>query len=180
MECERLRDERRLGVGSAIESSARSAEDPIAPLPRGPFNLEDARIPRLTYTKKLQELLGDKYIDFDSLNYLEKTSYVLGSELWEDDFSSLLSIVKEFIVDVWESRKLRLYGENACPGPQPNSSGWDLGQDGKLWNGRNGRSGKLSHSSDVIGACLCSNDVNVCGSAHCGCVVNGSVAMAAF
>ena len=53
-------------------------------------------------------------------------------------------------------------------------------QDGKLWNGRNGRSGKLSHSSDVIGACICSNDVNVCGSAHCGCVVNGSVAMAAF
>ena len=63
---------------------------------------------RLTFLKKLQELLGDKYIDFDSLNYLEKTSYVLGSELWEDDFSSLLSIVKEFIVDVWESRKLRL------------------------------------------------------------------------
>ena len=37
------------------------------------------------------------YIDFDSLNYLEKTSYVLGSDLWEDDFRSLLSIVKEFI-----------------------------------------------------------------------------------
>ena len=33
---------------------------------------------------------------------------MLGSELWEDDFSSLLCIVKEFIVDVWESRKLRL------------------------------------------------------------------------
>ena len=106
---------------------------------------------RLTFLKKLQELLGDKYSDFDSLNYLEKTSYVLVSELWQDDFSSLLSM--EFIVDVWESRKLRLYGENACPGPQPNSSGWDLGQDGKLWNGWNGRSGKLSHSSDVIGAC---------------------------
>ena len=58
--------------------------------------------------KNLQELLGDKYIDFDLLNYLEKTSYVLGSELWEDDFSSLLTIAKEFIVDVWESRKLRL------------------------------------------------------------------------
>ena len=96
---------------------------------------------------------------------------MLGSELWENDF------VKEFIVDVWESRKLRLYGENVCPGPQPNSLGWDLGQDGKLRNGRNGRSGKLSHSN---GACICSNDVNVCGSAHCGCVVNGSVAMAAF
>ena len=33
---------------------------------------------------------------------------MLGSELWEDDFSSLLNIVKEFIVDVWESR---IYGE---------------------------------------------------------------------
>ena len=130
---------------------------------------------RLTFLKKLQELLGDKYIDFNSLNYLEKTSYVLGSELWEDDFSSLLSIVKEFIVNVWESRK---HGENACPGPQSNSSGWDLGQDGI--NGRNGRNGKLSHSNDVIGAYTYSSDVNVCGSAHCGCVVNGSVAMAAF
>ena len=70
------------------------------------------------------------------------------------------------------------YHLNACPDPQPNSSGWDLGQDGKLWNGRNGRSGKLSHSNDVIGACICSNDVNVC--AHYGCMVNGSVAMAAF
>ena len=27
-----------------------------------------------------------------------------------------------------ESRKLWLYGENACPGPQPKSSGWDLDQ----------------------------------------------------
>ena len=47
-------------------------------------------------------------------------------------------------------------------------------------NGRNGRSGKLC---DQIGACICSNvDVHVCvcGSAHCGCVVNGSVAMAAI
>ena len=109
--------------------------------------------------EKLQALLGDKYIDLDLLNYLEKTSYmymyVLGSELLEDNFSSLLS-------HVWKSRK------HACPGPKPNSSGWDLGQDGKLWNGRNGRngrSGKLSHSNVVIGA---SNDVNVCSSAHCG------------
>ena len=75
------------------------------------------------------------------------------------------------------------YGDNVCPDPQPRSLGWDLGQDCKLWNGRNVRSGKLSHSNDVMGACICSNDdlhVNVCDSVHCGCVVNGSVAMAAF
>ena len=41
----------------------------------------------------------------------------------------------------------------------------------------------LSHSNDVIGACICFNDdlhINVCSSTHCGCVVNGSVAVAAF
>ena len=69
------------------------------------------------------------------------------------------------------------YGENACPSHHPSSSGWDLGQDGKLWNGTNGTIGKVSHS---IGACNFFNDVNVCGSAHCGCMVNGSVPVAAF
>ena len=63
--------------------------------------------------------------------------------------------------------------------PSLTPRGGIFGQDGKLWNGRNGRSGTLSHSNDVIGACICSNDVNVCSSAHCGCVVNGGVAMAA-
>ena len=78
---------------------------------------------------------------------------------------------------MWESRNLNLdYTVRMHVLP----AGWDLGQDGKLWNGRNGRSGKLSHSNDVIGACIRFNDVNVCSSTHCGCVVNGSVAMAAF
>ena len=49
---------------------------------------------------------------------------MLDSELWEDDFSSLLSVVKEFIyINVCESR---LYGENVCPGSQSISSGWIL------------------------------------------------------
>ena len=51
---------------------------------------------------------------------------------------------------------LKYYGENTCPDPQPNSQGWNLGQNGKLWNGRKSKSGKLSHSNDVIGACICS------------------------
>ena len=72
---------------------------------------------RLMFLEKLQELLGDKYSNFDSLTNLEKTSYVLGCELWEDGFGSLRSVVKEFLVDVCESRKLKIYGVNACPGP---------------------------------------------------------------
>ena len=35
---------------------------------------------------KFGELLGDKYADFELLNSVEKTSYVLGSELWEQNF----------------------------------------------------------------------------------------------
>ena len=35
----------------------------------------------------------------DSFN-VEKSSYVLGSELWESKFDGLLSLVKEYIVDV--------------------------------------------------------------------------------
>ena len=57
---------------------------------------------------KLQELLGDGFEHFDSLDSFEKASFVLGSELWEDDFSSMLDLVKDYIVDVWGLRKARL------------------------------------------------------------------------
>ena len=60
---------------------------------------------RSSFIKKLQELLKDDYEDFDSLENVEKSSYVLGSELWERKFDGLLALVKEYIVDVWEIRK---------------------------------------------------------------------------
>ena len=63
----------------------------------------------------------------------------------------------EFLVDVWESRKLMITHVLA---PSLTSRGWDLGPDG---NGRNDRSGKLSHSGDEICACICFNvDLHVC------------------
>ena len=58
--------------------------------------------------EKLWELLGDSYVNFDKLNSIEKTAYVLGSELCD-----LLSLVKEY-VDVWD-RKQNLYGDDSCP-----------------------------------------------------------------
>ena len=36
---------------------------------------------RVILVEKLQELLGDRYADFDKLSSIEKTAYVLGSEL---------------------------------------------------------------------------------------------------
>ena len=65
----------------------------------------------------------------------------------------LLTVVKEFIVGMWELRKLKFYGKDARPGSQPDSSGWDRGGDGEFSNGRNGKCGKLSHSSDIVDAC---------------------------
>ena len=39
---------------------------------------------------------------------------MLGSEHWEKNFKSLLFLVKEYIVDMWEVRKQILYGDGAC------------------------------------------------------------------
>ena len=49
---------------------------------------------------KLQELLEDDYEEFESLENVQKLSYVLGSELWESKFDGVLGLVKEYIVDV--------------------------------------------------------------------------------
>ena len=61
---------------------------------------------------KLQELLGDRFERFESLDSFEKASFVLGSDLRDDDFSSLLDLVKNYVVDVWELRKPRLHDKN--------------------------------------------------------------------
>ena len=50
-----------------------------------------------------------------ALSSIDKTTYVLGSELWEENFEDALGLVKEFIVDVWEVRKQKLYGEDTYP-----------------------------------------------------------------
>ena len=46
-----------------------------------------------SFMVKHEKLLGDQYADFELLNSIEKskTSYVLGSELWEQNFKSLLA-----------------------------------------------------------------------------------------
>ena len=67
---------------------------------------------RACFIHKLQELLEDEYEDFESLDKVEKSSYVLGSELWESMFDGLLSLVKEYIINVWKIRKHKLYDQH--------------------------------------------------------------------
>ena len=69
-------------------------------------------------------------MDYDETKPIlgEKASFVLGSELWEDDFSSVLDRVKNYIVDVWELWKARLYDENlSIPQSQCQEVIWGTG-----------------------------------------------------
>ena len=64
----------------------------------------------------LNQSLGARYAEFETFSAVDKTSYGLGSEIWEEDFEALLHLVKEFIVAVWEVRKQEMYGDDSYPG----------------------------------------------------------------
>ena len=49
--------------------------------------------------------------DFEALDNTERVSFVLGCELWTDNFDAMLALVKEHISNLWEVRKVKLHGE---------------------------------------------------------------------
>ena len=68
---------------------------------------------RSAFMLELRRELGGRFEHFRSLDSFEKSSYVLGSEAWEEYSSGLLGLIKDFVLSVWEERKVRLYGEHA-------------------------------------------------------------------
>ena len=62
-------------------------------------------IRRSYFTAKLQDFLGEGFQEFQALDSKGKSSFVLGSELWEENFSSLLELVKGYVLRIWELRK---------------------------------------------------------------------------
>ena len=75
---------------------------------------------------------------------------MLGSEHWEKNFKDLLFLVKESIADVWEVRKLILYGDGACSSHlQSQSSVGDLGGVTGVDGQRSGKLDKLGKSVNV-------------------------------
>ena len=44
---------------------------------------------------KLRAILGEAFNDFEALDNIEKASFVLGCELWTENFDALLALVKE-------------------------------------------------------------------------------------
>ena len=57
-------------------------------------------------------LVWGGYQHFESLNSFERALFMLNSELWVEESSSMLDLVKGYIVDVWELRRAKLYGKN--------------------------------------------------------------------
>ena len=112
--------------------------------------------------------------------YLEKMSYVLGSEHWEKNFKSLLFLVKEYIVDVCEVRKQILYPRLGIWGVSLEL----MGRGVVSWTNEVNLIVHVNTCSIHFGAnsrvcaCVCSC---VCCSAHgSGCVVDGGSATAAI
>ena len=52
---------------------------------------------------ELRRELGDRFERFQSLDSFAKSSYVLGSEAWEEYSSGLCGLIKD---SVWEERKM--------------------------------------------------------------------------
>ena len=92
---------------------------------------------------------------------------MLGSELWESKFDGLLALVKEYIVDVWEIRKHKLYDGDSGSGLQlhtkssPGERSGKFSRNGKFsqndkfgQNGMSGQKGKvyLGPNASTVGA----------------------------
>ena len=83
---------------------------------------------RADFLLKLQEKLGNGFERFDALDSLGKSSFILGSELWEEHFDSLLPLVNDYVVNIWEARKLMVMTyPSLSPQPARGSGGiyWD-------------------------------------------------------
>ena len=78
--------------------------------------------------------------------------------------------MKEYVVGVWDARKQKLYGDDSSPSQLQSLAGVEGQMDGKLCS-----SGEGETDGKDLPVYIC-----MCGSAHnCGCMVNGSGAMAA-
>ena len=76
---------------------------------------------------------------------------MLGCELWMENFDALLALVKEYIIDLWEIRKVKLYGEPCSTQLQSQASAGDL-RDGTVVGGqRRGKFGRFTHLGRVTG-----------------------------
>lgn len=63
-----------------------------------------------------------------TLMHLDNLDFILGSEVWEKDFDSLLGLViKDYVVDIWEAQNMTMTYPTLSPEPRKL-----LGQGGRV------------------------------------------------
>ena len=132
---------------------------------------------------KLRSTLEEAFKHFEALDNIERASFVLGCELWTENFDFMLALLKKYVIDLWEVKKVKLYGEPCSTQPQSQSSAGDL-RDGTMVGGqRRGKFGKFSHSGRVtnkLSTCIhVTDDSCNTGSTYTGHVDNGRIARTA-
>ena len=57
------------------------------------------------------------FICLYALDNIERASFVFDCKLWTGNFDSMLALVKQYIIDLWEVRKVKFYGEQCSTQP---------------------------------------------------------------
>ena len=52
---------------------------------------------RAEFMVRFRATVGETFKDFEALDNIERASFVLGCELWTENFDSVLALVKEYI-----------------------------------------------------------------------------------
>ena len=87
---------------------------------------------RADFLLKLQEKLVNGFEHFDALDSLGKSSFILGSELWEEHFDSLLPLVKDYVTSGRRGKLNYMVMTHPSLSPQPGIWGNLLGLRGRV------------------------------------------------
>ena len=55
---------------------------------------------------KMRATLGEAFKNVKTLDNIERASFRLGCEVWMKNFDCMFASVKEYIMDLWEVRKV--------------------------------------------------------------------------
>ena len=98
---------------------------------------------RALFLELLKNNFGNKFEHLKSYNIAGKSHFMLGTELWGSGYEELLSLVKSYIIDIWELHKSKLYGSGTGPLQYRSRPGRDTTCQGK---GKFGELGGGSHA----------------------------------
>ena len=99
---------------------------------------------RALFLELLKNNFGHKFEHLKSYNIAGISHFMLGTELRGSGYEELLSLVKSYIIDIWELHKSKLYGSGTGPLQYRSRPGRDTTCQGK------GKFGELGGEKSCI------------------------------